>query len=1264
MTEVNITPFDNEISILYKWARYYRKPIRLIVIDTLIKGDKEVTNYSDAETVIANLYKEGKSLSEIFGQLQTKLAPEDVAIFYYLLSSRDKPIEEILGEINELYSSENIPLIKDKTELDLILADWKSGIMSEFKEDIEFLEEQESIHKELARYRGLLFSPIKVNKVTIKAAPVMKETGEPPEEEDGVILFDNSKPSYDIPYIKYNGNGKANRLELFKLYRGTTDETIPNYKLIIPPPSQTGKENSLYFTAWSGKGTLEKVTRESYMNGEYNVTDNILTVKMTAEPEVKEKLIKDLEDSLSLSVDNLMETAISGEFYLYDLDVNDIYLVDMILNTVLMNTYLFVKETNTPFAEKKKLKIYYKSSTGSIEDEEKTSEGYISNPASVSISLTQNRATGGEMVTVMMEDGPTKFQLPPDLPYVKVQITQAESLDVANRFVTIFSRLMNYYKQMEEETKRLFKYYIPEIDLPTVPSEVSEPSAKPLEKKISTKVKRKTSGVTALDRLKNVAPDLFMKGYARICQRSQHQPVYIPDDEVAEWKNQTFLYKNNKVMNRQVMKFPPDNPKWNFGCPNNSFPFPGVKSNNTLPNKEQYPCVPCCYKDNQMIPGTEDKLAKEEKCTKKKAKKKAGEKIVAKSGHKIKTNKILSPGGFGFLPTSIEDLVSKYSSQSISVLRMGTYHTPNSLLHCISNAIPDPNYLKLQTPEQKEAYVVQIRKIISQQVIPELMKQELYDFGDHEIREELENPKVFMDPNLFYRAIEQTYNINIYVFSSPDRNDLASTGSLQLPRFKLFHARSPRPDRRAVLIYRTTGSESDSLAYPQCELIVDRNESTNKTVTNFGKDMNSLLHNATMTINRTITWEIVDQERELTQIMGRENIYSRINYYILLNQLPTKQIIDGYGKTRAFVMSVGEEEMTVITPSTQPENLPRGEVTRIGGKIVTQIFGEPTSVTFSQEGVDGFWYKVLDLENGIYVPVKPTELYSDKPVGPNNPLVEEGVEVVGRIRKIRRDLETILQIIRWLFLVSKLTVPEFFNQYSIIGKSGTRDSATVYNLEKVGLKLPQIFTVEEGIKYLGEVAPTLIYSDRIFLYNQRFFDGVVYHLSKYDKERKPEKPKIPKLIYRSDINEEDFKQQKRVAIFTSERDMRTWLESFDALSFKNIVIENKLDSGYALRSEPYLYTAPDEKIYLIQNVIGGDKLKVINIAYNWYVHKINIGYRASEFPDPDNIPVHVIYQIGPSLSPVMLENNAGDSTNYLQLLTYGADRYAAMLPLL
>lgn len=1276
MTEVIIKEFDNDLSILYKWARHFNIPSKLIIKSKEIKDEKEIDKYDSSIQFIYNLIQQSKTLDTIYNTLKEKLDIIDIVMGYtYVQTSVGILLSDILNTINNLYIKLGINKISDVEELKLVYNDWKISLQENIKIDLENLEKLEILHDELNEYPEILYSPIKLDKVTIKTSPVLNTTKMSPSLSDFLDIFDNTKLSTDVPYIRYNNKKDINnsRQELFKLYRGKIDEDRPDYEIIVPSTSQNNKDYNFYFTVWTGKGELNKLTKESYIYANYNIQTNILTFKSPVETDVNpDIIINKINKSLDISIDNYIKTGISGEFYLFNLEINDIYLIDMILNTDLMSSYLFVKETITPYAEKTQIKIYFRTYA---EPEQKESKGetYIVTPSSVNVSLTQQISQGGEIVMIEGKDGPTKYRLPANLPYVKGKITQAESMSAANHFLKIFSRLMSFYKEKENEVKNIYTTFIPELE-----------KGHELEKEIKMKDKatKKTTKDTKIERLKDMAPELFVNKYARKCQ-CPLLPIIIPSDEINAWENNTFLYKD-VIKKRQVMRFPPDNPKWNFVCPNDSYPFPGVQINKDLPNKELYPCRPCCFKDDQMDPNI---YSNYNKCFRGKIKTDVKE---SKETHKIKTDKILFPGRYGYLPGALSQLISKYSPEAADIVRIGVPHSVNSLIHCISMAVQDPTYINLESNEEKEKYVTNMRNIISKTIIPTLLKQEMYDFSDEKIMSQLSDNEQFLDPSLFYRALEESYNINIYVFKPLSKE---SSGDIfELPRFKLFHAKSPRLYRRAVLIYKTEGAESESLPYPQCELIIDQDTNNNKIIYSFGDNMNILLYNAFISLNRTITWnldfinEAIPNE-QLISMTARDNIYSIENYYNLFNRLPTHQILDGYGKTRAFIFPVGDENITIIIPATQPENLPIGEISKISFPAVINIFGEPNAITKNLNGMtSGFWYKVLDIEFGIYIPIIETPEYSNLKIGPTNPLIEESNEVISRITKLKTDLDIILQILKWLFILSEQSLGDFVSNYIInpteigpgeIGHVGdkldnndkvfVKDSSLIYDFSKLNSKFPVVGNITEGINILKDLIPSLFRGNKIYLYSEKFYRGILYLLKKYDYEEKGAEPVLPTIIYKKDIRGDDFTQQERVAIFTNEKDMRTWMGTLDKLSFKNIIIESELNISNALRTEPYIYSSPSGNIYLIQNVTGGDLTKALNVAYNWEYYKTNTGHKTDkmvEIGDDNNLPPYIIYGISASLTPVLTENKTGGADTFFQILTYGGDNYAAMLPLL
>ena len=102
---------------------------------------------------------------------------------------------------------------------------------------------------------------------------------------------------------------------MYNLYSGKTDDEMPNYDIIIPPSSHTNKDNSFYMILWSGKGTVKKATKESYMKGQYTLSDNILTIKTPVENRDEYgSIVSKIQSSLPINVVNVTETKISGDF--------------------------------------------------------------------------------------------------------------------------------------------------------------------------------------------------------------------------------------------------------------------------------------------------------------------------------------------------------------------------------------------------------------------------------------------------------------------------------------------------------------------------------------------------------------------------------------------------------------------------------------------------------------------------------------------------------------------------------------------------------------------------------------------------------------------------------------------------------------------------------------------------------------------------------------------------------------------------------------
>jgi len=1225
--------FDNDNSIRLKAAQEQGIP-------------KKFLNSENKNTIpeIVSLIHGGKTLFDLYTIFE-KLLPQDLIILYA------KYKKNTLADINNFYNSLKIDKISDINELDLLIKEWDKNFVLLVEKERDDYEKILEIQEQMGKYEPLQYTTIKVDSSILFTEMEFKNNI--PQTQDGYEIFDLSVPNKFIPYIRWKTNMiDIENKELIKIYKGETEEQMPDFSKILGTTNSKESLNTFYFNVFKGE---INVTRESFIKANYNLDSNLLKIKIPIENNgewEKNKILTRITDVLPLKIKKINEKSIAGELYIFDINANLLILSHMVLNDELFRNYLFVKEmANTSITSTKNtLKMFFHSTEGVNENDEPNS--------SVSFYISQILAKGGEIFTTNSGE---KIKLSQGFPYLQVKITSADSLEIADAFVKIFVRLLSRYKEEFENIEKLYLSYIPEF----------------LDYKIVEIVKKIGKDAdTKISKLKQTAPDLFIADYARKCL-CQFQPIPIPDDEIVAWQNKKFMFRG-ELKEREVLKFPPNNPRWNFVCPDDKYPFPGVKVNK-LSNKNLYPGLPCCFVNEQMtseksnygkIFGKRKEELDEEEEEEEREEREEGEEEreereegeeegegerdgesreeVKTDLHTIKTDKIVGIGRYGEVPNSISELMG------YNMKRKGVPRTLNSFLHCVSIAAEDKNYFQAK---DKEKYVSLIKETVISKINPSLLKQELYDFTEQEIMNKIRSD--FFDPLIFYRAIEETYKINIFVFgpSSDESKRLRekeeSIGTMLSPRCKLFTARSPRKDRSSICIYRTMGSESDLLTYPQCELLVSVNEENEEEKRLFNS---STLFRAFNSINKTISWELISDNGKV-DIVGRQNLYSQIDYYTLFQKSAKGQYIDEYGKMRGLYFN---DDMMVIFLPSQPQNLERKtQIVRTDYRNVLKILPNPVAVSKKGDVVDGLWYSILDLAYGIYVPIKEINKFEyDLPIGPSNPLGENGENKIGRIIKMKRDLDFLIQTIKWLYLLSKIPLSVFFTKY-ITTDIKIGDTSQIYNFSNIGRKFPEVNSFEEGLNEMNKRVPTMFRNNKIYLYSEKLRRGIEYIISMYIKEYVKSDTPIPKAIRRKYLTETDFINHEGVALFFSEKELKTWVENLK----RHYEIYNKINLSKATNFDPYIYLAPDGHIYLIQNVIEGDLQRALNVSYYWDKYHVNPGFRSPEY-DENDVLKYVIYSISPANTLVPYENRAGDSLSYLSILRYNDFSYASMMRLL
>ena len=786
------------------------------------------------------------------------------------------------------------------------------------------------------------------------------------------------------------------------------------------------------------------------------------------------------------------------------------------------------------------------------------------------------------------------------------------------------------------------------------------------------------------------APDIFVKGYPRVgCQPPSRQPLIIRVDE-EDGCIRKKITVGNTLIDRQVLAYPKDNPKITFVCPDDKYPFPVVKENKSLPNRDKYPFIPCCYKRNQTDRGTRTGYNRYYR----------GDKpaTTARSSHEYKTDKLLPPQRTGKLPVVIQNLLSVHKPAEYK--RFGVVRSTNSLIHCCLTAlinagqspplgIPLANwttYLSMDTNTQ-EALAISIRRRLSKAYYPELLKQELYDFDLPKITEYLGNSSRFLDPKVFYRAVEEFFDINLFVFSF-ESTGRETISFMDMPRSKNFPIRVGN-SRFAIIILKHLGSESNNLTYPQCELVIDKQDRQFKGL--FDVSMTRLLYKTYLSTLETLSWRPINSD-----LIARQQFYHSMDYQQLFGASSRAQFIDDYGKLRGLIINPNQVDIIMFFPPAQPLNLPSVSFNETSGLpgtpsvsqvpplppilSVIQAFDRniPTAVTRKNNLLTGIWYQIHDTDHGIYCPFQPVgELPPELnevgklPSGPENPYLSVGPNQISRIKNLRRTLKIILQLVQWAFLSSKLSADIFINNYLLMGDtSKSTDSNQIYDWSRLSFKLPSVGNISEAINYLSVVFPSLTVNNKIFLYSPKFYQGIVFFLRESQKIFKGLAIGAPTVINGIFEEASDFTPQSNVVIFVRDNDLLDWLQDKRKSKQQLFKIRTSLDGwgSLAFLNEPYMFQAEDGKIYLIQNVIEGNKIQALTVALEWYIHRINLGFRGIDQPRAifrTEPPVHVIYGITESMKPVILVDSSRGKQDYLQLLTYpGSDKYAAMLPIL
>jgi len=486
-------------------------------------------------------------------------------------------------------------------------------------------------------------------------------------------------------------------------------------------------------------------------------------------------------------------------------------------------------------------------------------------------------------------------------------------------------------------------------------------------------------------------------------------------------------------------------------------------------------------------------------------------------------------------------------------------------------------------------------------------------------------------------------------------------------------------------------------------------------------------------INNSLqTYDCVFNREDYSSEKGREgmpisvykNIFYSLDHLKMYSGIPTSQYIDPCGKVRAINFKIGNKFITVCTIPSQPENLPtENKIYRIDYKFAIKYFGiQPSYVSTDFEGnIDGLWFSLLGIEQAEYVPIIPINrsILSEIPEGEKCYIVSENTEVTTRLKKLRKTLNVIVQLVRWAFelfsrsweegeyeerrteeerilaenddeeglefFMDSNIIDMFMRWYTVSLRNDTiEDSALFYDISKIKQRLPIVNNVEEALEYIYNNTTNLIRKTDDGLTFQ-FYSGVFSDKIKNNIWYKNTNT-IPKVIPNFYRDETDFQYRPKNIVFTSEEDLNYWLDSLKngSKNFDKLYrVNNEIESMDWERKEPFLIKDEIGKLYIVQNTEDGSRYSAMRVCEEWVKDTINIGYSVPDDLKSKKITDHILYtvdQLG-SLYPVDVvtgDENPNDEIDFedpdikiSQIFYYnekksktGSRKYAALLPLL
>lgn len=419
----------------------------------------------------------------------------------------------------------NFPIDKLK-EIQQSMKNYEEGIQQTKKAQKEELEESKN---------SFFFTEPLVTSTTLKYSLKVGNI---------TALFDSIQISEYIPFISYNG--------MYKVYD-------KSFSLIETWARKRQEKNRhfMYVYVYRKKG---RVTKESYDYSKFTIdTENMILVVHAGTPNEKSyiDLVKRFRNAITHPQNNLFDISLISKKIGISLMVNvETKIIKDVFNFYVTNGRqdTFIKEKESKIASEKQDMIF--SALSPTNQANKITYEFKQNINQIRISMRNFHKI--------------EKQIPPNSVFTSLLIRGIELAEGVPfdqnvfLYIALFNSIIIRYRADEKQISDIFNSCNVKIAQPViVPGR-------------------------GIAYLKTQAPDVFVRGYARVCQRPFQPKVVFGYEEIKDKSKES--YWND----------PPGSDRY-FLCDNPNYRYLNlIKSGQALSNYKQYPRVPCCQKERQV----------------------------------------------------------------------------------------------------------------------------------------------------------------------------------------------------------------------------------------------------------------------------------------------------------------------------------------------------------------------------------------------------------------------------------------------------------------------------------------------------------------------------------------------------------------------------------------------------------------------------------------------------------------------------------------